>query len=581
MLICVILFGLDYNNFLLTFLSGNKDKFLRIFELVPGDTGDGALNNWFLERNFTYFKNGGNIFNIEEIFNAKIYWPEKNTLAWSDNWIILTPVYGLLRSFLSPGQAFTGLISVCLSLNVVACYQLCRHATKKKVYRLIASILSVFSLTILARLSHAQLMPAFAGVLAIESFISGLKFKNLNLGTNSEDDIHPSFNKLHLNISKIITGLNWLLLQVCIGFYQGIFFIISTTLLVIILFTQRFILKDIKFIYYFDLFKDNISKIKFALKAIILFFLLTINTQIYAQYYVYSKSTGGRSWSEVATIIPRLWSFGFNTLSTPENISFPAPVQNINSKVFPVFWEHSIFPGYAFYFLIILGIWFGINNLRKDKLNFWPWRVTKLTQVCLFMLIISIGIGGTQPITAWIFLYKFIPGFSALRAVTRIGIPIVLLSSPIIAWTLSEIHIRFERRGRIIIFAFLFMLYLTGNVTTGLFRFDSKVYESKISKMDTKFDLVLDKNKCKAFYLSSPADNSWFSSRIEYQMMAMWISIKNDIPTSSGYSGNTPIGWSHKMDKSQLQEWLRGRGVTDSDIESVCWISGDELLREN
>ena len=67
-------------------------------------------------------------------------------------------------------------------------------------------------------------MPAFAGVLAIESFISGLKFKNSTIGNNSEDDVYPSFNKVHLNISKILAGINWLLLQVGIGFYQGVFF---------------------------------------------------------------------------------------------------------------------------------------------------------------------------------------------------------------------------------------------------------------------------------------------------------------------------------------------------------------------
>ena len=182
----MFLFGLDYkNSFLADYIYGNNNSLIRLFELVPGDTGDAALNNWFLERNWQYLLNGENIFNIKEIFNLKIFWPEINTLAWSDNWIVLTPLYGLIRIFSSEGQAFTLLISICLSANVLACYQLCRHATQRKLYRLIAALLSGFSLTILARIGHAQLMPAFAGVLAIDSLIASLNPKASMKANNS------------------------------------------------------------------------------------------------------------------------------------------------------------------------------------------------------------------------------------------------------------------------------------------------------------------------------------------------------------------------------------------------------------
>ena len=163
----IFIFGISYC--LLLFGLGDKLSFLtssfgRIFAWTPGDIFDASLNNWFLESNYKYLTDGGNIFNISEIFNTNIYWPEKNTLAMSDNWILITPIYFFLRIFLSPNFAFTGIIVLSLTANFMACYQLCRHATNKKIYRLIASFLSAFSLTILARLGHAQLMPAFAGV---------------------------------------------------------------------------------------------------------------------------------------------------------------------------------------------------------------------------------------------------------------------------------------------------------------------------------------------------------------------------------------------------------------------------------
>ena len=73
--ICLMLFGLGDK---LSFLT---HSFGRIFAWTPGDIYDASLNNWFLENNLQYFLNGGNIFDIREIFNSSLYWPEKNTLA--------------------------------------------------------------------------------------------------------------------------------------------------------------------------------------------------------------------------------------------------------------------------------------------------------------------------------------------------------------------------------------------------------------------------------------------------------------------------------------------------------------------
>ena len=94
---------------------GEKLSFLttslgRIFAWTPGDIYDASLNNWFLENNFQYFLKGGNLLNISKVFEANLYWPENNTLAMSDNWILLTPIYAIIRSFLSPNFAFTGII---------------------------------------------------------------------------------------------------------------------------------------------------------------------------------------------------------------------------------------------------------------------------------------------------------------------------------------------------------------------------------------------------------------------------------------------------------------------------------------
>ena len=69
---CLLLFGLGEKLSFLTYAYG------RIFSWTPGAVYDASLNNWFLENNLQYFLKGGNIFNIQEVFNTDIYWPVKN-----------------------------------------------------------------------------------------------------------------------------------------------------------------------------------------------------------------------------------------------------------------------------------------------------------------------------------------------------------------------------------------------------------------------------------------------------------------------------------------------------------------------
>ena len=573
---CLFLFGLGEK---LTFLTS---AFGRLFAWTPGDIYDGSLNNWFLENNLQYFLNGGNLFNISEIFNASLYWPEKNTLAMSDNWILITPIYGILRTFLSPNFAFTGIIILSLTANMMACYHLCRHATEQKVYRLLASFLSAFSLTVLARLGHSQLMPAFAGVMAIDSFIGAVSITKLNLKSNQNSKNNNSRNEIKISISKTFTGIIWLFLQIGIGFYQGAFFAIASFCLLIVLILNRLLIKNGSFRFFEFNYIENISKLTLALKFVIFTILVWLNGLIYWQYFLYSRNQGGRSWGEVSSMIPKFWSFWFNTLSNPTNVGFPAPVQSINSNSYPgPFWEHSMFPGYTFMVLLFVGIWFGLRGSKRVNQNQnIKWRVMKLSQVCLLMLLITIGFGGSNPVlTFWLLIWKLVPGASALRGVSRIGIPIVLILSPLIAWTLSELHYRLDRKSIAIMMSFLLMLYLSGNITKGISRFDSTEYAAKKDSIVKKIEeIVVDKN-CKSFYVKSPDTANWMYDRVHPQMMAMWASIKIGVPTSSGYSGNYPNeGWNHMLTKPQLINWLRKKGVKESDISNVCYIDGNEIL---
>jgi len=571
---------------LFSFGLGARGILGRLFTWIPGDQGDAALNNWILERNLQYGLQGGQGLNLTALFTTNTFWPETNTLAWSDNWLALTPVYSLLRLAAPPGQAFALLITLCISANVAACYRLCRHATSRSGDRLLAACLAGFSLTMLARLGHAQLMPAFAGVLAIDAALAALS-REAATGV-----VDPASNpsaaarragapqwRLLIHADGALTALLWLLLQLAIGFYQGVFFAVASACLLAAVLCQHWMTRGTVLRFTWCGLTQASQRTNLVLRLVGLGVLVGLNGVIYRQYLLFSRQVGRRPWDEVASMIPKVWSFGFNSLSNPGSVSLPAPIQSIDATSYPgAFWEHSLFPGYTYALLLGLGIWLGWRSLKANGEG-WPWPLMLLGQTCLLMLVVSLGIGGRhQLITAWAVLYQWVPGFSALRAVSRIGLPLVLLAAPILAWTLAELQSRLDRQRRLAVLATLLALYVAGNVITpGVPRFASRPYEARVKTVSQRVGRLVRKGDCRAFYLA--ASTQTLPAALDSQLMAMWASLRTGYPTVSGYSGHTPTdGWTAHMSKDELRNWLRQRGLDDRAVASVCWIPADRVF---
>ena len=137
---------------------------------------------------------------------------------------------------------------------------------------------------------------------------------------------------------------------------------------------------------------------------------------------------------------------------------------------------------------------------------------------------------------------------------------------------MNELNLRLDKKTMTFTLSLLFMLYLSGNITNNIPRFDSKIYQLRVFDVSKKIELEVKNKNCERFYLSSPPDGSWFESFVDNQLLAMWASIKNDIPTSNGYSGHIPKDWSHKMNENELKEWLKKQGIGDLESKNVCWI---------
>ena len=179
----------------------------------PGNDLDAAMNLWLLERNLTLLRDGQAMGRLDVLFTTGAFWPDTNTLAWTDNWLVATPLYGLLRQALPPSQAFAALIVACLAGNTLACYRLTRHGATHPLARITAAGLASLSLTIVARMGHAQLLPAFAGILAVDTLLDAT-------GTTRHVGRWPDGR-------AVLAAAAWLQLQLALGFYLGAFFALA------------------------------------------------------------------------------------------------------------------------------------------------------------------------------------------------------------------------------------------------------------------------------------------------------------------------------------------------------------------
>ena len=557
-----------------------------LFPYILRDTTDAAFNNWILEYNLHAFLSGS-LGSLDKWFSPDFFWPEKNVLAWSDNWIFLTPVYSVLRIFLGPRTGFTALEILAILADFLSAYRLSRHGSRSSSIRAIAAFISTFTLTLFAQLGHAQLMTAFFGILSIDSLLGAInsKYTDLDAGKSATANKEAS--------SSWLAFCFFSLAQLATSFYQGIFFAFAS--FCIILVSLPTIIQGM------GLNRKSLSesvnirtteksypiqrilksawhanfKNKIAFTGIVL--MIIFNSLVYRYYYFASLVFGRRPWSTVSELIPKAWSYFYNMISSPLLVSLPAPIpQNLP---YPSVGEHSMFPGYAYYMLIAIGVITlfdfgsrarhlivagdsfnnassGLSGITIPKKETSDVKVLKvLAKGILLLMIITIGIGGADStFSLWALFYQFLPGVSALRAVARVGIAMTFCGTPLVAYGLESFYRR-SRRAGVSLIAFAFALFALSNVfPNGLGGPDRIHYEKEISSANDSIGKAVKRGSCTAFYIAS--HNKDPESWIHDQVLAMWVSLDTGIPTVNGYSGQTALGWTPFMTQDELASWL-------------------------
>lgn len=477
-----------------------------IFNLTSVATGYGdelliAWNHSWDIHNFT-----SNFSNIINIFNANIYFPYQNSLAFSDIYftnslLALIPVLILN----SPIVANNFIFILSLILIGFFTYSLSFLLTKNNLISFLSGILVMFCPAYLSELAHTQIISIFFVILAIILLIKFLLTK-----------------KTIFFVLFLITFI----LQTYNSFMPGYFIVFSS--LFICLF---YVLEEKK-------------RLKFLLtrkKILLLLISLAVIIPIVIPYYQVSKE-----FNYVRDIRESI-----HFALQPEDLLSTTPLSRLEPVLSQIPFTKDLqktgevkpgFIGLTFSMLVIVSFFYIIKNWKKQ--NF---VVKGIFISSVFGLLLSLGpflhlqrltIHDPFPIPLpYLIFYYIIPGFNGIRNSARYEMLFIIMSAPIVAVFLKEALKNTPIRTKYI------LLLLFSIVVVLEFNFPIKFYPVPEKKDFPKVYSYISKTSKSTVIIEMPIFNWNVTPYVNQEWWREYYSTVHFRKTVNGASGFSPFPW--------------------------------------
>jgi hypothetical protein len=463
------------------------------FSRLQPDPGDTRFVNYVLEHSFQLLANRDY---VGELWSPPFFYPLKNVLAFSENMFGSAPFYWLFRSFSPTAFAFQLWMITVLALCFVCFALLMRHYKVNSILAAFGAFLFAFGMPRVAQLGHQQLLPQFFTPLA---FWFGWDF------------IRQPSNK------RLILALLFIYLQLLSSVYLGWFLLFSS---IIVFVVSCFLDKNVRQ----NLFEYIKGNYKVFITSVLAWSVLVV--LLFIPYIKAKALVGGRSYSEVAAILPKLASW---LRPTPGSLWWPLlSSKPENFLPWPI--EHHLFLGLIV--VLLTGFSLYVLFLKREVLNL---ERELLVKTCLIvasiLFVLSLKI---NDFSLWRIVYEVVPGGSAIRAVTRISLFVYfyLLIAVIVCFD-SYIKASIKVSSwRLLLVSTVCLLGLSEQVTFALTSYE----KAPFTQVELEMQELMQKG-CDVAYLSATnADPSFWSQ----QMFAMAAGIQANVPVINGYSGWTP-----------------------------------------
>jgi hypothetical protein len=367
------------------------------FNMIPGDLGDARFNSVVLEHGFQWLTG-----HAAQLWSPSFFYPFERVLGLSDNHFGSVWSYSLLRGFGLPRElAYLGWYVFGFLLNFVACGWVLRQAKFSPLASALGAFVFTFALPVLHQEGHAQLVYRFAIPVTCFCWYRVLVLRDKKSAAQA---------------------IFWCAVQFMCSIYLGVFLVYCLTAMALACLLLRLFSSS----HISD--KDSLAAVVgvnpvllaqrlacrcprawiwylAALGGVILVFLLLRQYKMIAADYQLTRPV-----DDLRSLIPGLHSY---LLADNSGLT-----RWVGSWVayFPTRSEHQLFLGLGVLFFSVLGAW-----------------RTHLGRVFFVTLLLLVGLTtmfADQSLYLW--LLK-IPGFDAIRAVSRIILVMLLPVTVLVA----------------------------------------------------------------------------------------------------------------------------------------------------
>jgi len=477
---------------------------LFIFQLqkgaaLPGDIMDGRFNHYVLEHFFQWLQHPL----TTNYWDADFFYPYPKVIAFSDNLLGSAWIYAIFRYFdLSIYTAYQGWYLCGYLTSFFATYYVLRKLNFHPLSSSVGAFIFAFAMPVFFQSGHVQLLYRFGipfACLALLQFAENPKLKYV---------VHLAF---------------WTIIQFYLGIYNGIFLILLLVVLVIALSIYHSERKWRVMLAYWS------TKIKQAWYAetptrrlfyicCLLGLFISLLALLYPYYWVSQTYGFQRSYGEINTMLPRISSY-----LLAEN-SFLWRWLGPYIHDIPMRHEHQIFIGLGTVLLCLYALFAYKNNNEK--------RLTFVAVTTLFILFtLTLYLSGNS---LYVIIAK-LPGFSSVRAVTRIVL-VMLFMLAILAAIGIEVLWRQKKFAPMMMACSIIILIMVESLYVNMHAFSYSKDEAQARLMALQSRLPTNLSANNIIYVSSLKENE--PTRINLDLMHF--TQQHGYKTANGYSGNFP-----------------------------------------
>jgi len=469
------------------------------FRCLPG-SNDTIFNSLVFEHGYLWLSGLR-----ESFWSPSYFFPAPSVLAYSDSHIGNLPVIALLRCFFSLETT----VAMWIILQFVLNYGVCVGVLRKWNFSVIAACAGAyfftFALPVTAQFAHIQLLPRFAGVLA-------LYFAR-------EFWLDRSWR----SFGAVLLFLIW---QFLCSIYLGSIFLL--TLIIYFLFLAVIEGKQQNW----RLFLRGNNRREFICRIVCAALAAALLWKFLQPYHtVWVILNKVKPQSILAFSPPQIWSY---LLPSPDS-----PVYHWLFSVNPIAplnAEHSLFPGLAAVIALCAAIWIACKDRNRE--------LTVVLLVTATLIVFSLQLG---PFCLSQWFCNHVPGFNSLRSIARIILVLLFGGAVCIAFLIDRLPINnlLKTIFLILLLADSIILSTSNRLDPQDWRHDEALLADQLKNVPPKSVFIYVPQKC--------------DSRT--QLIAMQVAQQLDLSTVNGYSGHNPPGWfiwgmQGSTIKHDLNQWL-------------------------